>query len=157
MSEMTSEQLARGIVILAQSMQSASHVTPKLVEEALGGPLEFGTAESQLFGKVGDLAEGGRYEAVTVPFTGLPKRFDIEFKPTDNDGDASCVQTIGRYHGLLIDAGFTPSWIAPPRLGSRGRWHYRDGDVDVSAFLEVNAVEDAVHACVVRFAISMNR
>lgn len=157
MSKMTSEQLARGIVTLAQSMQNASHLTPKLVEEALGGPLEFGTAESQLFGKVGDLVGGGRFEAVTVPFTGLPNRFDIEFKPTDDDGEVPCVQTIGIYHGMLIDAGFAPTWIAAPRLGSRAWWSYRRADIRITAYVGKNANKDEAGACVAGFSMLKTR
>ena len=153
-SEMTPEQLARGIVTLALSMQEEPHITPAMIEKALGGPIEFGTAESQLFGKVGELTVGGRYEAVTVPSIGPPQRFDIDFKPEDASDDAVCVQSIGIYHGMLTDAGFTPTWIVAPRLGSRALWHFRRGDIDILAFVGKNATKDAVSACVVGFDIS---
>lgn len=157
MTPMTSEQLAQGVVKLALSLQGAPYVTPQLVEQALGGPVEFGEPGSHIFGQMGEVVGGGRYEAVSISSIGEPKRFDIEFKPTDGEVAGACVQTIGRYHELLVNAGFTPKWMAAPRQGSRAVWHFRRNDVDVLAFVGRDADEDAVHACVDSFDIHKNR
>lgn len=157
MTPMTSEQLAQGVVKLALSLQDAPYVTPQLVEQALGGPVEFGEPGSHIFGQMGEVVGGGRYEAVSISSIGEPKRFDIEFKPTDEEVAGACVQRIGRYHELLVGAGFAPEWFPPARQGSRAWWHYARDDVYVLAFVERDAAEDAVGACVDSFTIRRKR
>lgn len=154
MTPMTSEQLAQAVVKLALSIENAPYFTPQLVERALGGPVEFVEPGSNIFRQMGEMFGGGRYEAVSIAPLGEPKRFDIEFTPTEEGDEAACVQRIGRYHELLVGAGFEPTWIAAPRQGSRARWHYRKDGVDVTAFVGRDAAEDAVSACVDRFDIS---
>lgn len=157
MVAMTPEQLAQGVVKLALSMQDTPYVTPQLVEQALGGPVEFIEPGSPIFRQMGEVIGGGRYEAVSIAPLGEPKRIDVEFTPTDEGDDATCVQRIGRYHELLVGAGFEPTWIAAPRQGSRARWHYRKNGVDVTAFVGRDATEDSVSACVDGFDISKIR
>ena len=152
MSEMTREQLASGVAALARSMQDAPHITPMLVKQHLGIDVTFAPSDPHTFGAAGRLSDGPAYSVNSITMDGTaPRRFDITFKST-----IEACEPISAYFTALVNAGFEPQWIAAPRLGSRARWRFQQGDVRVTAFVGEDAVEDAASACVANIDISKN-
>lgn len=154
MSEMTREQLASGVAALARSMQDAPYVTPMLVKQHLGLDVTFAESDPHTFGAAGSLIDGPAYTVNSITMDGTPpRRFDITFRSTSE----RCEQPISFYFKSLVSAGFEPRWLSAPRLGSRARWRFEQGDVRVTAFVGEDAIEDAVGACVASIDISKNR
>lgn len=154
MSEMTHEQLASGVAALARSMQEAPYITPTMVKQHLGLDVTFAESDPHTFGAAGVLSDGPAYTVNSITMDGAPpRRFDITFKSTSE----RCEQPISVYFKSLVDAGFEPRWIEAPRVGSRARWRFKQGDVSVTAFVGTDALEDAVGACVASIDISKIR
>lgn len=154
MSEMTREQLAHGVASLARSMQDAPHITPSMVKQHLGIDVLSTESDPHTFGAAGALSDGPAYTVNSIAMDGTPpRRFDITFESTSEP----CEQPISAYFKSLVDAGFEPRWIDAPRVGSRARWRFKQGDVSVTAFVGTDALEDAVGACVASIDISKSR
>ncbi|MFS8403840.1 hypothetical protein EIQ22_13865 [Xanthomonas campestris pv. campestris] len=150
MSEMTSEQLAHAVVRLILAIGGKRDLTPTQVAAYTG--LHIAAQDNtQSFGASGQLADGSSYALSSVADAdGLPpSRLDITFSQAPGRAaPVDCAQPIGPYRQALVDAGFVAQWIAPPRLGSLGRWHFERGDIVVYAFVGKDAAQDDARACV---------
>ncbi len=147
MSEMTPEQLAQGVVRLILAIGGKQDLTPAQIAAHVGLQVDTGDNAKE-FSASGRLADGGRYSLESVADAdGLPpSRLDFAFAPA-SAAPAHCTQPLGAYKQALVEAGFAAQWIAPPRLGSPGRWHFERGAVVVYAFVG-NAEEHDAQACV---------
>lgn len=155
MSEMTPEQLAQGVVRLILAIGGKQDLTPAQIATHAGVQVDAG-GNAQEFSASGQLADGGRYalESVADADGQPPSRLDVAFVPApDAAVPARCTQPIGPYRQALTEAGFAAQWIAPPRLGSPGRWHFERGAVVVYAFVGKDAAQDDMQACVSQLQI----
>ncbi|PPT74230.1 hypothetical protein XaplCFBP3122_17475 [Xanthomonas arboricola pv. populi] len=148
MSEMTPEQLAQGVVRLILAIRDKQDLTPKQIAAHAGLQVDAGD-NAQQFSASGRLADGGRYALESVADTDgqPPSRLDFAFAP-GAAAPARCTQPIGPYRQALVEAGFVAQWIAPPRLGSPGRWHFERGPVVVYAFVSKETAQDDMQACI---------
>ncbi|MDL5364152.1 hypothetical protein QSH18_00870 [Xanthomonas sp. NCPPB 2654] len=148
MSEMTPEQLAQGVVRLILAIGGKQDLTPAQIAAHAGLQVDAGDS-AQEFSASGPVAGGGRYslESVADADGQPPSRLDFAFAPA-SAAPARCTQPLGAYKQALTEAGFAAQWIAPPRLGSPGRWHFERGAVVVYAFVGKDAAQDDLQACV---------
>ncbi|QNH23402.1 hypothetical protein HEP73_04355 [Xanthomonas sp. GW] len=148
MSEMTPEQLAQGVVRLILAIGGKQDLTPAQVAAHAGLQVDAGDT-AHAFSASGPVAGGGRYslESVADADGQPPSRLDFAFAPA-SASPAHCTQPLGAYKQALTEAGFAAQWIAPPRLGSPGRWHFERGAVVVYAFVGNAAGADDAQACV---------
>ena len=153
MSEMTPEQLAQGVVRLILAIGGKQDLTPAQVAAHAGLQVDAGDT-AHAFSASGPVAGGGRYslESVADADGELPSRLDFAFAPA-SASPAHCTQPLGAYKQALTEAGFAAQWIAPPRLGSPGRWHFERGAVVVYAFVGNAAGADDAQACVSKLQI----
>lgn len=148
MSEMTPEQLAQGVVRLILAIGGKQDLTPAQIAAHAGLHVDAGDT-AHAFSASGPVAGGGRYTLESVADAdGLPpSRLDFAFAPA-SAAAAHCTQPLGPYRQALVEAGFAAQWIAPPRLGSPGRWHFERGAVVVYAFVGNDADAQDAQACV---------
>ncbi|NYF22180.1 hypothetical protein HDC36_003656 [Xanthomonas sp. JAI131] len=153
MSEMTPEQLAQGVVRLILAIGGKQDLTPAQVATHAGLQVEAGDT-AHAFSASGPVAGGGRYalESVADADGQPPSRLDFTFAPA-SAAPARCTQPLGAYKQALTEAGFAAQWIAPPRLGSPGRWHFERGAVVVYAFVGNAVGADDAQACVSKLQI----
>lgn len=153
MSEMTPEQLAQGVVRLILAIGGKRDLTPAQVAAHAGLQVDAG-GTAQEFSASGPVVGGGRYslESVADADGQPPSRLDFAFAPA-SAAPAHCTQSLGAYKQALSEAGFAVQWIAPPRLGSPGRWHFERGAVVVYAFVGNDAGADDAQACVSKLQI----
>ncbi|UYC12131.1 hypothetical protein [Xanthomonas sp. CFBP 8445] len=148
MSEMTPEHLAQGVVRLILAVGGRQDLVATQVAAQTG--LQVEDEGGHAFSASGTLAGGGGYtlESVADADAAPPSRLDLRFTPAPGAAPAQCTQSLAGYRQALVAAGFVPRWIAPPRPGSAGRWHFERGAVAVYAFVGKDAGEHDAQACV---------
>ncbi|WP_223875631.1 hypothetical protein [Xanthomonas sontii] len=148
MSEMTPEHLAQGVVRLILAIGGRQDLVAAQVAAQTG--LQVEDEGGHAFSASGTLAGGGGYtlESVADADAAPPSRLDLRFTPAPGAAPAQCTQSLDAYRQALVAAGFVPRWIAPPRQGSAGRWHFERGAVAVYAFVGKDAGEHDARACV---------
>ncbi|MCW0387399.1 hypothetical protein NB722_001938 [Xanthomonas sacchari] len=148
MSEMTPEHLAQGVVRLILAIGGRQDLVAAQVAAQTG--LQVEDEGGHAFSASGTLAGGGGYtlESVADADAAPPSRLDLRFTPAPGAAPSQCTQSLAGYRQALVAAGFVPRWIAPPRQGSAGRWHFERGAVAVYAFVGKDAGEHDAQACV---------
>ncbi|MET0548640.1 MAG: hypothetical protein ABW002_05125 [Xanthomonas sp.] len=148
MAEMTPEQLTQGVVRLILAIGGKHDLVATQVAAQTG--LQVEDDGGHAFSASGTLAGGGGYtlESVADADDAPPSRLDLRFTPAPGAAPAQCTQALAGYRQALVAAGFVPQWIAPPRPGSAGRWHFERGAVAVYAFVGKGASEHDAQACV---------
>ncbi|MXV07152.1 hypothetical protein [Xanthomonas sp. LMG 9002] len=148
MAEMSPEQLTQGVVRLILAIGGKQDLVATQVAAQTGVQVE--DEGGHAFSASGTLAGGGGYtlESVADADDAPPSRLDLRFTPAPGAAPAQCAQSLAGYRQALVAAGFVPHWIAPPRQGSAGRWHFERGAVAVYAFLGKDAGEHDAQACV---------
>lgn len=148
MAEITPEQLTQGVVRLILAIGGKQDLAGAQVAAQTGVQVE--DEGGHAFSASGTLAGGGAYtlESVADADAVPPSRLDLRFTPAPGAAPTQCTQSLAGYRQALVAAGFVPRWIAPPRQGSVGRWHFERGAVAVYAFVDKDAGEHDAQACV---------
>ncbi|AJC46376.1 hypothetical protein SB85_12030 [Xanthomonas sacchari] len=147
-AQMTPGQLQQGVLRLILAIAGKRDLAGAQVAAQAGVRVE--DEGGHAFSGSGALVGGGGYTLESVADTNdaPPSRLDLRFTPAPGAAPAQCTQSLAGYRQALVAAGFVPHWIAPPRSGSAGHWHFERGAVAVYAFVGKGATAHDAQACV---------